>query len=199
MSAGNARLRLIVGVASLAVLGAAIAYAVDDVALAAPKVDPAQSRALLPVIDNYLVSDRTGMISDDSPSNPVTIPGVTAICTERIIEIRPQGPLLRVGLVASCGAYRRRGSELLLGPAEADAAVELTLSPASGPDIRVTAAAYEPDDVTSSWLNAHFSRAGIAEFRRVQPADPTVRARTALGLPAAAPAVEDAWDPAFSR
>jgi hypothetical protein len=186
---GKRRIRrpVLAGVVSAALLVGAGAYWAYEEYLAAPTVDPAQARAVLPVVDRYLASDQ-GMIGGDPADDPLTGPSGVTVCAERIIEIRPSGSSLRVGLVATCGDYGRSGGRLVTGEATSEA-VELTLSPASGPDIRVTAAAYEPDDVPSSWYRAHFSSAGAAEVQRLEDAgsdpDPTAKARAALGLPAA--------------
>jgi hypothetical protein len=189
---GKRRLRrpVLLAAVTLALLigaGGTWAYAEYAEYLAAPTVDPAQSRALLPVIDRYLTSDQ-GMIGDDAAADPQTGPDGTTVCAERIIEIRPSGHSLLVGLLATCGDYRSGGGSLVSGESASEA-VELTLSPDSGPGTRVTAAAYEPDDVPASWYRAHFSRAGAAEVSRLEMAgsdpDPTAKARAALGLPAA--------------
>ncbi len=176
-----------VGLLALGVLGGAIGYAAYE-EWAPPTVDAGESRAVLPAIDRYLTSDRTGLLSDRSGTGPVTRPGVTTVCTERIIEIRRSGGDLRVGLAADCGDYGRRGGTLVMGTGGASAA-EFTVSAAT--DL-VTAAAYEPDDAPPSWFAAHFSTAGADEFQRWEDGsgavpDSAVRARTLLGLPSSAP------------
>lgn len=179
---------VVAGLLVLAPLGAGVAYAACGQS-APPAVDPHESRAVLPAIDSYLTSARTGLLSDRSSTGPATRPGVTTVCAERVVEIRHSGGSLLVGLAADCGDYGRRGGALIMG-FSGESAVELTLSADAG---KVTAVAYEPEDAPSSWFAAHFSVAGAAEFQRWQRGsdggvpDTAVRARTLLGLPPSAP------------
>ncbi|WP_136723248.1 hypothetical protein [Actinacidiphila oryziradicis] len=141
---------------------------------------------MLPVVDRYLLTDPLGPLGSGEPpgKNGAVARG---FCTERVIEIRPTGAGLRVGLVAWCGHYVRRGTEVT----DLDAGIEagvLTVSPASAP-ARVSDVAWEPDDVLYTWAPAHFSPGGAAEVERIDSdssanlTDPEGKARAAFGLP----------------
>jgi hypothetical protein len=172
------------GIAGLATAGTVL---YKEAVPAAPRVDPGLDRAVLPVVDRYLLTAPLGPLGGGTPpgKNGAAPRG---FCTERVIEIRPAGAGLRVGLVAWCAHYVRRGTEVT----ELDAGIMagvLTVSPASAP-ARVSDVSWEPDDVFSAWAPAHFSSGGAAEVERIisdsaaNLTDPEGKARAAFGLPA---------------
>ncbi|CAG6398968.1 hypothetical protein NMG29_11545 [Streptomyces cocklensis] len=154
---------------------------------APPHVDAALDRTVLPVVDHYVLTAPQGPLGGEMPAagNGSAPRG---FCTERVVEIRPAGAALRVGLVAWCGHFVRDGPRAtpLDGVVTAG---ELTVSPASAP-ARVTAASWEPDDRFSTWAPAHFSAGGAAEAQRLlgdsaaNLTDPADKARAAFGLSA---------------
>lgn len=154
---------------------------------APPHVDAALDRTVLPVVDRYLLTDPQGPLGGQAPAvrNAAAPRG---FCTERVVEIRPAGAALRVGLVARCGHFVRDGPRATLLDGVVTAG-ELTVSPASAP-ARVTAASWEPDDRFSAWAPAHFSAGGAAEAQRLlgdsaaNLTDPVDKARAAFGLSA---------------
>jgi hypothetical protein len=99
----------VLGIVGLAALAGTVLY--KEAVPAAPRVDPALERAVLPVVDRYLLTDPLGPLGSGEPpgKNGALARG---FCTERVIEIRPTGAGLRVGLVAWCGHYVRRGTEV---------------------------------------------------------------------------------------
>jgi hypothetical protein len=154
-----------------------------------PHVDAALDRTVLPVVDQYVRTAPAGPLGGDAPAvGDGTAP--RGFCTERVIEIRPAGTALRVGLVAWCGHFVQDGTRVTAVDGGVTAGV-LTVSPASAP-ARVTGASWEPDDELSAWAPAHFSAGGTAEVERVlgdsaaDLTDPETEARAAFGLPAPA-------------
>ncbi|MEU6342075.1 hypothetical protein ABZ883_14160 [Streptomyces sp. NPDC046977] len=151
----------------------------------APRVDPALERAVLPAVDRYLLTDPLGPLGsdDDADENPAP----RGFCTEHVIEIRPAGDGLRVGLAAWCGHFARHGAgvTMLDGGIMAGA---LTVSPATAP-ARVSDVSWEPDGDSSSWAATQFSAGGAAEAERLLGdstaylTDPEAKARAAFGLP----------------
>jgi hypothetical protein len=185
---GRAGRRLWVGAAAaLALTGLTVLLLHEKAAAAAPpRVDAALSRSVLPVVENYLLTDPSAPLGGVLPvaKDRETPQG---FCTERVVEIRPAGASLRVGVVAWCGHFARDGGRL----SELDGGVTagvVTVSPASAP-ARVTGAFWEPDDAPPAWASAHFSDRGAAEVRRIlgdsaaNLTDPAVTARAAFGLP----------------
>ncbi|MFF3558866.1 hypothetical protein ACFYXS_02315 [Streptomyces sp. NPDC002574] len=177
------------GIVGAAVLAGALWYTQQE-APAAPRVDPALERAVLPVVDRYLLTDSLGPLGGDDPpeENGVAPRG---FCTEHIVEIRPTGAGLRVGLAAWCGHFARHGSggvSMLDGGIMAGV---LTVSPATAP-ARVSDVSWEPDGDSSAWAAARFSPGGAAEAERLTGdaaanlTDPETKARAAFGLPASA-------------
>lgn len=186
---GRAGRRLrVAATAALVLAGPAVVLLHEQAAAAtaAPHVDAALARSVLPVVDHYLLTGPSAPLGGALP----VAKGRQAprgFCTEHVIEIRPAAGSLRVGVVAWCGHFAREGGEL----SELDGGVTagvVTISPASAP-ARVTAASWEPDDAPPAWAPAHFSDRGAAEVRRIlgdsaaNLTDPAVTARAAFGLP----------------
>ncbi|SHN09953.1 hypothetical protein SAMN05216499_12094 [Actinacidiphila paucisporea] len=174
---------------ALAAAGLGVLIVHDHASPAAPHVDTALDRAVLPVVDRYVVTAPGGPLEGDEPAVPSPA-APRGFCTERVVEIRPAGTALRVGLVAWCGHFVRAGTDVNATDEVVTAGV-LTVSPASAPQ-RVTAASWEPDDELSSWAPAHFSSGGAAEVERIlgnsaaHLTGPEAKARAAFGLPAPA-------------
>jgi hypothetical protein len=152
---------------------------------APPHVDAALERSVLPVVDRYVLTAPQGPLGSERPARKDPA-GPRAFCTERVVEIRPAGTALRVGLVAWCAHYVRRGDTVTELDGGVTAGV-LTVTPVTSP-ARVTAAFWEPDDTLSTWAPAHFSAGGSAEVERIlgnagaHLTDPVARARAAFGL-----------------
>ncbi|MFD3451013.1 hypothetical protein ACFWVC_02440 [Streptomyces sp. NPDC058691] len=174
------------GIVGAVVLAGTVLYA-NEAVPAAPRVDPALERAVLPVVDRYLLTDSLSPFAGDGfpEENGAASRG---FCTERVVEIRPAGAGLRVGLVAWCGHFARHGSRMTALDAGISAGV-LTVSPASAP-ARVSDVSWEPDGDSSAWAAAHFSPGGAAEAERLTGdatanlTDPEAKARAAFGLSA---------------
>ncbi|MFG1807445.1 hypothetical protein [Streptomyces sp. NPDC049040] len=173
----------------LAAAGAGLLAVHDRASAAPPHVDPALGREVRPVVDRYVLTAAAGPLGSARPAEPGGN-APRAFCTERVIEIRPAGSAVRVGLVAWCGHYVRDGDGVSAVDAGISAGV-LTVSPASAP-ARVTGASWEPDDRLSTWAPAHFSPEGTSEVERVlgdsaaHLDDPVALARTAFGVGAPA-------------
>lgn len=173
-------------VPAVAAVGAAIGF--RAVFPAAPNIDPAMERKVLPVVRRYvLVAPLGPLIGYGVLPKGETPP--KGFCTERLIEIRPAGTGLRVGFVAWCGYYARHGDHLDDNYGGGIYAGALTVSPASAP-ARVSDVTWEPDDSMTAWAAKNFSPGGAAEVQRVVMnvqaylTDPAVQARAAFGLPA---------------
>lgn len=77
----------------------------------APRVDAALDRTVLPVVDRYVLTDPEGPLGGDEFAKK-NRDAPRGFCTERVIEIRPAGTALRVGLVAWCAHFVRDGATL---------------------------------------------------------------------------------------
>ena len=154
-----------------------------------PTVNPAQARAMQPVIDAYLASpvggNSGGILHDLYPKLKPRV-----FCSAAIIEIRPAGGLLRVGMETSCGEYARRGRTLLAGTAGGTEEI-MTLTHAGG-RYHVQSAAAGPTWHDPGWVRRHFSPAAAAEINAnsaPNPPDPISQAWRAFGFPAGTRAV----------
>ncbi|MFJ4845254.1 MULTISPECIES: hypothetical protein [unclassified Streptomyces] len=176
----------VLGIIAVGAVAGTLLYA-EEATPAAPRVDPALERAVLPAVDRYLLTEPLGgpLGGDDFPDE--SGPAPRGFCTEHIIEIRPAGDGLRVGVVAWCGHFSRHGA----GVRTFDAGIvagALTVSPATAP-ARVSDVSWEPDGDSSSWAAAQFSAGGAAEAERLLGdstaylTDPETKARAAFGLP----------------
>lgn len=175
------RLGTAAGAAALAVAGltTVILHAQDRPA--PPHVDAALEHSVLPAVDRYVVTAPQGPLGGDRPAGDDPS-GPRGFCTERVVEIRPAGTALQVGLVAWCAHYARNGAKLT----ELDGGVTAgVLTVAQDTTPRVTGASWEPDDTLSTWAPAHFSAAGAAEVERIlgdsaaNLTDPEAKARAA--------------------
>jgi hypothetical protein len=157
----------------------------QQAAPASPRVDAALDRTVLPVVDRYVLADPQGPLGGHQLAGKDR-DAPRGFCTERVIEIRPAGTDLRVGLVAWCGHFVRNGATVTELDGGVTAAV-LTVSSSAHPT-RVTEASWEPDDVLSTWAPAHFSPRGTTEVERIlgnaaaHLTDPAAKASTAFGL-----------------
>lgn len=158
---------------------------------AAPEVDPQLRAEAATVIRVHLEGgERNGVL---------TVPDYAKLesavfCEVRVIEARPRGADLRVGVHAACEELGLRNGGLLTGTASWTPLV-ITLRGPQGAR-RVVATAH-PDDGGASYatgIERMFSKAGAAELRRVEEDDVPdstkrlqARARKAFGLPADAP------------
>jgi hypothetical protein len=172
----------------LAGAGVGLVIAHQQSSPAPPHVDAALERSVLPVVDRYVRTAPLGPLGDERPAGQDAA-GPRAFCTERVVEIRPAGTALRVGLVAWCAHYVRSGDTVIELDGGVTAGV-LTVGPVTSP-ARVTAASWEPDDTLATWAPAHFSAGGSAEVERIlgdaaaHLTDPVAQARAAFGLHAA--------------
>ena len=110
-----------------------------------PAVNQAQARAVQPVIDAYM-HDHAAQFGFGDVMNAGLTPEL--FCDATIIEIRPDGPRSRVGMMTFCGEYARRGNTLIEAAIGYDIAIaELMTSglraalsgavPANGPHRRL--------------------------------------------------------------
>ncbi|WP_409496607.1 hypothetical protein [Amycolatopsis sp. cmx-11-12] len=88
------------------VVAAATWWIVDEM----PTVDDAVAREALPPIDEHLRANGwTGTLADSG------LPDVRWVCTQKVIETRPDGDRVKVGLVASCDEVAKEGGGLVTG------------------------------------------------------------------------------------
>ncbi|MGK4598169.1 hypothetical protein [Amycolatopsis sp. w19] len=84
------------------VVAAAGWWIVDEM----PTVDDAVAREALPPIDEHLRAWTTAAAHSDDPD-------VRWVCTQKVIETRPDGDRVKIGLVASCDEVAKEGGGLV--------------------------------------------------------------------------------------
>jgi hypothetical protein len=154
-----------------------------------PVVNQAQARAMLPVINAYLDKEAAGslggFLTDSFPHLKAR-----GFCDARIIEIRPDGPRWRVGMVINCGEFTRRGNTLLEGSAGYPGIGEvMTLSDHRG-RYQVLSLQVGPPYADHAWVDRNFSSGGAARVFSDNPLtapDPIRQAWRAFGFPAGTP------------
>jgi hypothetical protein len=175
---GRGRIAALAGSALLVLTAFGVYLMRDDPP--APAVDSALERAVLPIIDAQL---QAGPWPGRFPADPHS----AWFCSERVIEIRRDGPELKVGLDALCHEYARSGDALLLGAGE-HAPKLVTLS-----DRYEILRVQTPQDGRADSARSLFSPAGYAELRRHEASpspqlpDPAIEARQSFGLSPDAP------------
>ncbi|KZB85208.1 hypothetical protein [Amycolatopsis regifaucium] len=83
-------------------VGAAAWWIVDEM----PSVDEAVAREALPGIDEHLRASTTAAARSGDPR-------IRWVCTQKVIETRPEGDLVNIGLVASCDEVAKEGDGLV--------------------------------------------------------------------------------------
>ncbi|MEU4547476.1 hypothetical protein [Nonomuraea dietziae] len=144
-----------------------------------PHIDSALAATAAPIIDRHLET------SPDLTWN--TIPGELGprwFCTESVIETTRIGSSTRIGLVAACGEYARRGGDLLMGGGRSGPlVVTLDSGKVTGVEQPVDGAGFAPS------VGRMLSERGAAEYwrrsrlRSDDLAAPDDEARRAFGLP----------------
>ncbi len=155
-----------------------------------PAVDQAQARAMQPVIDAY-VHEHSVQLGLGGTLDARLKPEV--FCDAGIIEIRPDGPWWRVGMVLNCGEFARRGSTLIEGMAGYPSIGEVMVVSGSPGHYRVLSLEMGPAGYDPAWVHHNFSSLGARWMLSTDPPtapDPIGQARLALGFPAGTPAVE---------
>lgn len=175
---GSGRRFALIGTGA-ALVGGLVWWAFEFGPFESPDLDDDLAAAVTPAVDAKLTSPLwRGAL------------GGTWFCTEEIVEIRPDGDRLKVGLGAHCGEFARNGDGLVTGSGWR-APVVVTVARTEGGYTALTAeqamdgAAYEP------WVERTFSRAGAKQVLRRGNwdglPDPADKARAAFGLPGNAP------------
>jgi hypothetical protein len=149
----------------------------------APDVDPAEARAVLPVIDSAL---QRGPWRGALAGRPES----RWFCAEHVVEIRHEDAALKVGLDTLCEEYAPTTGALLRGSGEGSPKL-VTLSVDGREVHRVET---PPDGSLAAWAAEAFSTRGQAELRHRQQEERTAmadltaaEARQAFGLPPDAP------------
>jgi hypothetical protein len=171
-----------------------------DRAGAAPALDQAQARAMLPVINAYLdrAAGRLGGAGDLSAGlKPRTF------CDASIIEIRPGETLSsagvrpltldwRVGIVVFCAEFARRGHTLLQGSGGYPSLGEVVTMAGHPGGYQARSLSVGPPFRALSWVHAHFSpgAATLVLSEKVTAPDPVDQARRAFGFPPGTRAIE---------
>ena len=154
-----------------------------------PPVDQAQARAMQPVIDAY-VHEHGGQFGLGR-LDPRLKPEV--FCNAGIVEIRPDGPSWRVGMVLNCGEFARRSSTLIEGSSGYPGIGEVMVLSGSPGHYRVVSLDPGPSGYDPAWVHRNFSSLAARWILSTEPPtapDPIGQARQAFGFPAGTPAVE---------
>ena len=149
-----------------------------------PQVDQAQARAMQPVIDAY-VHEHGERLGFAGSLDPRLKPEV--FCAAAIIEIRPDGPSWRVGMVLNCGEFARRGSTLIEGSSGYPSLGEVMVLSGSGGHYRVLSVDQGPPGYDPAWVHQNFSPLAARWILSTEPPtapDPIGQARQAFGFPA---------------
>lgn len=155
-----------------------------------PAVDQTQARAMQPVVDAYMHEHavQLGLSGTlDLRLKPETF------CDAAIIEIRPDGPWWRVGMVLNCGEFARLGSTLIEGMSGYPSLAEVMVLSGQRGHYRVLSLDMGSPGYDPAWIHQNFSRLAAQWLLSSDPPaapDPIVQARRAFGFPAGAPAVE---------
>ena len=155
-----------------------------------PAVDETQARAMQPVIDAYMHQhgEQLGM---GGTLDPRLGPGV--FCDAGIIEIRPDGPWWRVGMMLNCGEFARRGNTLIEGSSGYPGIGEVMLLSGSPGHYRVLSLDLGPPGDDPAWIHRNFSSLAARWMLSTEPPtapDPIGQARQAFGFPAGTSAVQ---------
>ena len=116
-------------------------------------------------------------------------------CDANIIEIRPDGPQWRVGMMLNCGEYARHQGRLLEASLGYFMAVGQLTGRGHGGRYQVRSAQLGPDGYSPAWVHENFSSRAARWLLSTSPPtapDPVSQARQAFGFPAGTVAVQ--WD-----
>lgn len=143
---------------------------------------------MLPIIDAYL--DRHAARYDVGGLDPRLKP--KDLCETHIIEIRPDGQWWRVGMVARCAEFARRGHSLLEGELNGylGEGVVMVLSGQRG-NYQVQSLLVGPLAYNKPWADSHFSPGAAAWLLSANPPtapNPIREAWQVFGFPAGTPA-----------
>jgi hypothetical protein len=119
-----------------------------------PAVDQAQARAMQPVIDAYM-HQHGEQLGFGGSLDPRLRPEV--FCGAGLIEIRPDGPWWRVGMVLNCGEFARRGSTLIEGSSGYLSIGEVMVLSGSPGHYRVLSLDLGPPGYDPAWVHQNFS------------------------------------------
>lgn len=145
---------------------------------------------MLPAIEKFLDSPAAGAQTGGLLADGYPKLRSRTFCTATIIEIRRAGPRWRVGMVALCAEYARRGHTLVTGSASVFNEVMVL----AGGHYRVVSAVSDSwsEGPDTGWVDRHFSRGAAREINSgtlPAPPDPAVQARRAFGFPPGTKAV----------
>jgi hypothetical protein len=155
-----------------------------------PAVDQAQARAMQPVIDAYM-HQHGEQLGFGGSLGPRLRPEV--FCDAGLIEIRPDGPRWRVGMVLNCGEFARRGSTLIEGRSGYPSIGEVMVLSGSPGHYRVLSLDLGPPGYDPAWVHQNFSSLAARWMLSTEPPtapDPIGQACQAFGFPAGTPAVQ---------
>jgi hypothetical protein len=155
-----------------------------------PSVNQAQAGAMQPVIDAYM-HEHGGQLGLGGTLDPRLKPEV--FCNAGIIEIRPDGPSWRVGMMLNCGEFARRGSTLLEGSSGYPGIGEVMVLSGSPGHYRVLSLDLGPPGYDPAWVHQNFSSLGARWLLSSDPPtapDPVDQARRAFGFSAGTSAVQ---------
>lgn len=145
---------------------------------------------MLPVINAYL--DRDAAVHQAFGGlSPQLKPRV--FCDARIIEIRPDGPRWRVGMVVKCGQFARRGHSLAEGAAGYPGIGEVMVLSRRGGHYQALSLDVGPPYYSRTWVERNFSHGAAAWLLNANPPsapDPVRQAWRAFGFPAGTRAVQ---------
>jgi hypothetical protein len=155
-----------------------------------PAVDQAQARAMQPVIDAY-VHEHSAQLGLGGTLAAQLKPEV--FCDAGVIEIRPDGPWWRVGMVLNCGEFARRGSTLIEGMSGYPSIGEVMVLSGSPGHYQVLSLEMGPAGYDPAWVHQNFSSLAARWILSTDPPvapDPVGQACRAFGFPAGTAAVE---------
>lgn len=155
-----------------------------------PAVDQAQARAMQPVIGAYM-HEHSGQVGLGGTLDPRLKPEV--FCNADIIEIRPDGPQWRVGMMLNCGEFARRGSTLIEGSSGYPGIGEVMILSGSPGHYRVLSLDLGPPGYDAAWVHQNFSSLAARWLLSTSPPtapDPIGQAWQAFGFPAGTSAVQ---------
>jgi len=155
-----------------------------------PAVDQAQARAMQPVIEAY-VHEHSGQLGFGGSLDSRLKPEV--FCDAGIIEIRPDGPRWRVGMMLNCGEFARRGSTLIEGSSGYPSIGEVMVLSGSPGHYRVLSLELGPPGYDPAWVHQNFSSLAARWLLSTYPPtapDPIGQAWQAFGFPAGTTAVQ---------
>lgn len=161
------------------VVAAAAWWIVDEM----PTVDDAVVREALPSIDEHLRANAwSGLLASNSG-----LADIRWVCTQKVIETRPDGDRVKVGLVANCDEYGRESGGLVTGSGFRQPMVYLVEHADQGyrvldRELAKDGAAYSPSvKAMFSWIGSRRVLDGAS------PEDPATVAPAAFGLPDGTP------------